>query len=137
MKKLLIAFLGIVSGAALAQSLEPGQWEFSSEMVTQGSAKKQPMALNMKRCISKAEADDPQKWWGKQAEKSDCKVTTKKKGGGVYTWDVSCPSRKMTGSGIAKVGRGTMESTQTIVTERDGKKSEMTMKMNGKRIGPC
>jgi hypothetical protein len=137
MKKLLLAFLAAASGAALAQGLEPGQWEFNSVMIVQGAAKANPTTLNVKRCISKEEAADPQKWWGKQADKSDCKVTPGKKGGNSFTWELSCPKQNMRASGVATVGRGTMESTQTIVTERQGKKAEMTMKMTGKRIGPC
>jgi hypothetical protein len=137
MKKLLLACLGAASGAALAQGLEPGQWEFTSSMIVAGAAKANPMTMNIRRCIRKEEADDPQKWWGKQASQTDCKVTPGKKGGGVYTWEVVCPKQGTRGSGVAKVGRGTMESTQTIVSERQGKKAEMTMKMSGKRVGAC
>ena len=133
MRKLLLACLGVVSGAALAQSLEPGLWEFSSTTVMPGKGKS--ATTNTRRCIRKEEAADPQKWWGSQG--SDCKVTPGRKGGGSYSWEISCPKSSIQGEGVAKFGRGTMESTQTIMRERQGKSAETTMKMTGKRIGPC
>lgn len=135
MRKILALVLAAGSPAAFAQGLEPGQWEFTSSMTMQGMPK--PQSHTLQRCVTREESSDPQKWMGKQQDQTECKVTMKERSASQVRWEISCPKRNMTGAGVARIGRGTMETEQTMRGEMQGRPFEMHMKMSGKRLGAC
>ena len=119
---------------ALAQEMEPGEWQFTTTMTS--PMMPQPQVMNHSRCVTK-EDSDPSKWADKQQAKSDCKVTPSKKSGGTYTWEVSCPSSGMKGTGTARVTGSTVESEMRMTGDMGGQKFEMHNKTTGKRLGAC
>jgi hypothetical protein len=119
---------------ALAQEMEPGEWEFTTTMTSAMMPK--PQVVTHARCVSK-EDSDPSRWAAKQQGKSDCKASPSKKSGGNYSWEVSCPSSGMSGAGTARVTRSTVESELRLTGDMGGQKFEMLNKTTGKRLGAC
>ena len=135
MTKRLVALLLFAAAApVLGQSLEPGEWEFTSTQ----SLPSMPNARSMTftQCIKKEDAQNPEKL-AAQAEKSGCKVTETKKSGDSVSWEMECPKMNMRGVGTARIGRGTMESQMTMSGEMKGQKYEMTTRTTARRLGPC
>ena len=135
MRRLLAAFLLAAPAAVLAQALEPGEWEFNS--TTSSPVFPKPQTLSVKQCVKKEDADNPERWMGRQDGKSDCKVTHGRKGPDTVTWEMVCAKSNMRGSGSARIGRGTLESNMQISGEARGQKFEMRTQMTGRRLGPC
>jgi hypothetical protein len=135
MKKLLAA-LALAPLAALAQGLEPGQWEFTTTMTMEGMPK--PQSATVQRCITKADAQNPESWAGRgDARQSECKVDITEKGASRLRWEIRCPKQNMTGTGTARMGKGSMESDQVMKGTLNGRAFEMRMKTAGKRLGAC
>jgi uncharacterized protein DUF3617 len=134
MRKLACLLLIGLCSPVLGQEMEPGEWEFTSSMSAPGMP--QPHSMIHKRCVTK-EDSDPSRWADKQQAKSDCKVSPSKKSGGTYSWEVSCPSSGMKGTGTARVTRSTVESELRLVADMGGQKMEMLNKTTGKRLGAC
>ena len=134
MKKLACLLLIGLCSPALAQQMEPGEWQFTTTMSS--PMMPQPQVMNHSRCVTK-EDSDPSKWADKQQAKSDCKVSPSKQSGGTYSWTVSCPSSGMQGTGTARVTSSTVESEMRMSGDMGGQKFEMLNKTTGKRIGAC
>jgi hypothetical protein len=134
MRKLVCLMLFALCAPAFAQEMEPGEWQFTSTMTS--PMMPQPQVMNHSRCVTK-EDSDPSRWADKQQAKSDCKVSPSKRSGGNYSWEVSCPSSGMRGTGTAKVTRSTVESELRLSGDMGGQKFEMLNKTTGKRLGAC
>jgi Protein of unknown function (DUF3617) len=134
MRKVACLMLLAMCTPALGQEMEPGEWEFATSMSAPGMP--QAQTFTNKRCVTK-EDQDPSRWADKQQGKSDCKVSPSKKSGGTYSWDVSCPSSGMKGTGTARVTSSTVESEMRLVADMGGQKMEMLNKTTGKRLGAC
>lgn len=118
-----------------AQGLEAGEWEFDS---TSSSALfPKPQTASFKHCIKKEDAENPERWMGKQNEKSDCKFTPGKRTGESMSWEMHCPKSNMRGSGTAKFDGGTVESEMRMNGDLQGRRFEISTRMTGKRLGPC
>ena len=133
MRKLACLMMFAMCVPALAQEMEPGEWEFVTSMSAPGMP--QAQTFTSKRCVT-AKDSDPSRWQDKQ-QASDCKVSPSKKSGGSYTWEVSCPSTGMRGTGTARVTRSTMDSEMRLAADMGGQKFEMVNKTTGKRLGAC
>ena len=125
--------IGLAAMAAHAQTMEPGEWEFTNTMSSPKLPK--PQTMTMTRCITKDDVKDPARWQGKP--ESDCKVTPKGKSGDGFAWEMSCPKSGMQGSGTTRYGKGSVEGETKIVSSAKGQPFEMTTKMKGRRLGPC
>jgi hypothetical protein len=134
MRSLLCLILIALCAPALAQEMEPGEWQFTT--TTTSPMMPQPQVMNHSRCVTK-EDSDPSRWADKQQAKSDCKVSPSKKSGGNYSWEVSCPSSGMRGTGTARVTRSTVDSELRLSGDMGGQKFEMLNKTTGKRLGAC
>ena len=128
------AFLALAAGPALAQSLEPGQWQFDTLMTMAGA---KPQTGSVQRCVTKDEAADVESWAGRQLAQSDCRMAMKRKSASRASWTLECPKSGMRGTGSAILGRGTMESEQQMSGAMNGRPFEMHVKTIGKRLGPC
>jgi uncharacterized protein DUF3617 len=132
MRKLACLMLITMCAPVLAQEMEPGEWEFNTTMTAPGMP--QAQTFTNKRCVT-AKDSDPSRWADKR--QGDCKVSPSKKSGGTYTWEVSCPSSGMRGTGTARVTRSTVESELRLAADMGGQKMEMLTKTTGKRLGAC
>ena len=133
LKRALIVLL-FAAPAAVAQNLEPGEWEFTA--TTTSPMLPKPQTATVKQCVKKEDADNPERWMGRQGDKGDCKVTHEKKGDTV-TWQTHCPKSNLRGSGTARLGRGALESEMQMSGDMQGRKFEMRTRMTGRRLGPC
>jgi hypothetical protein len=136
MRYLVAAAFLCASHGALAQGLEPGEWQFDTTVTSPMFP--QPQSSTFRRCVNKEEADKPEKWMeGQNKNQSDCKVTTSRKGSDGYGWEMNCPKSGMRGTGTAKLGPGTMQSEQRMFGEMQGQKFDMNIKTSAKRLGAC
>ena len=134
-KRVLTAVLLALCAPAFGQSLEPGEWEFTSSSSSPLLPK--PQTATVRQCVKKEDADNPERWMGQQAKKNDCTFTPGKKTADSISWEMHCPKSNMRGSGTAKVGSGTVESDMRMTGEVQGRKFEIATRMTGKRLGPC
>lgn len=111
-----------------AQSLEPGEWEFVSEIATPGLPRPQPSGY--RACLSREQAKDPLHWGRGARLPSDCRVTTMKLGPDTASWELECPSSGLTGAGKARFFSGSMESEMQLA-------GGVRSKTKGRRLGPC
>jgi hypothetical protein len=133
LRRLIGSMLALSAAGALAQQMEPGEWEFTSTMSSAMLPK--PQSMTMKRCITGEDVKDPARWQGKP--ETDCKMTPKGKSGDSYSWEMSCPKSGMRGNGTVRYGKGTVESETRMVSSQQGKSFEMLTRMKGRRVGPC
>lgn len=134
MKKLAAVALAVVAGTALAQELQPGEWEFTTTMNMPQMPK--PQTSTITRCVKKEDAN-PEKWASKGGPQTDCKVATGAKTANSVSWTISCPQSGMRGEGSARISGGTMESSMTMSGDMGGQSFNMTTKTTGRRLGPC
>jgi hypothetical protein len=135
MRTLLMACALAFAGAGFAQSLEPGEWEFTS--TTRSPMLPKAHSATVKQCVTKEDADNPERWMGRQNPQSDCKITQGRQGADTVTWEMHCPKSNMRSSGSARIGAGTMESEMHMAGEVQGRKFDLRTQMSGRRLGPC
>jgi hypothetical protein len=120
--------------AALAQGLEPGEWQFTTTTAVPGMPS--PRTFSTTQCVRKEDASS-MPWERKNPGETDCRTTVTKKSGDTTSWQVSCPKSNTHGRGTARIRAGSLESEMTMVLEQGGRKMEMHSKTTGKRLGPC
>ena len=128
----LLALLLAAATPALAQVMEPGEWEFQIVITAPGMPKPQPMSY--RHCVTAEQAKDPLRWGGNPSQPTDCQITTLKKGPDAVSWQMVCPSTGMKGTGSARFGRGSMQSETQV---GGGSSVELRTKTTGRRLGPC
>jgi hypothetical protein len=121
--------------AALANEIEPGEWEFTS--VSTSRLLPGPQTARFRRCIRPEEARNPDKWMAEPSQQGDCKVIPGKKSADTYTWTMQCPHGNIRGSGSARLSRASMEGETNMTGEMQGQKFEIRTRVSGKRLGPC
>lgn len=137
-----------LSVAVLAQTpRRDGRWEVTTQMEMAGMPGGRgmpPMAST--QCITKEQAEDPQKMVpqppARGGGQNDCKVSDYKTVGSKVTWTMKCTTpQEVDGTGEVTYGNDTYEGTMTMnMTMTRGGQSmpmQMTMKVNGKRLGDC
>jgi hypothetical protein len=133
LRTLIGSMLALSATCALAQQMEPGEWEFTNTM--NSPMLPQPQSMTMKKCITKDDVSDPARWQGKP--ETDCKMTPKGKSGDSFSWEMSCPKSGMRGTGMVRYGKGTVEGETKMSSSAQGQSFEMMTKMKGRRLGPC
>lgn len=130
------ALLLAACAPALAQSIEPGEWEFHSSTSSPLFPKAQSAIF--KRCVRKEDADHPERWMARHNEKGECKLTPGERTADSMKWEMSCPKTNMRGSGIARItAPGSVESEMRMHGEFQGHRFEMNTRTSGRRLGPC
>jgi hypothetical protein len=138
---LIAAMLGL-SAAALAQGpRRDGKWEVTMTMEMTGMPASMP-PVTTTQCITKAQADDPQKAVLQQPQRgnqqSDCKVSDYKLAGNKVTYSMKCTTpQPMDATGEIVYGDNTYVGTMKMNMARGGQSMAMTMKYSGKRLGDC
>jgi len=136
MERVLILLASIaLSAPALAQKMEPGEWQITS--VTTSPMMPKPEVTTETECLTKEEAEDMDRWT--RDLPAECKVTSDKKTANSYSWQLSCPKSGTRGSGTMRWTRTTMEGDIDMGSTgaAPGQKFEMRTKLTGKRLGPC
>jgi hypothetical protein len=123
-----LLLLALAATSAQAQRMEPGEWEFVSEIAMPGLPR--PQQSGYRACLSAGQARDPL-YWGRGAQvPSDCRVATMKLGPDVTSWELECPASGMRGAGRAQVSRNSMSSELKLT-------GGVLTKTQGRRLGPC
>jgi hypothetical protein len=136
MKKLAFFVLLAAAPAAVhAETIEPGEWEFTS--TTQSPMLSKPQVMTARKCLTQEDADNPDRWMRPRTGQGECQFTYGEKSSDTVSWKMSCPKTNMTGSGTGRVRRDTMETDVQIAGEAQGRKFEMRTRMTGRRVGPC
>ena len=135
MRKVACLMLFAMCVPALAQEMEPGEWEFTS--VSTSRLFPGPQNASFRRCIRKEEAANPDKWMSQPDPQGDCKLTPMAKSADSYTWAMECPKANMRGTGSARMSGATMEGETQMTGEVQGRKFELRTKVAGRRLGPC
>jgi hypothetical protein len=134
MKAVLPVVLCLFALPAAGQSMEPGEWQFTSVMSS--SMMPKPQTAVVTQCISKEEGQDPARFTGGEQSK-DCKITPGSKTPTSYNWSVACPQQGLTGEGKLQFSRGAVESEVKMVMDMQGQKMEMVSRTSGRLLGPC
>ena len=137
-KPILLSFLLFTSATALAQSLEPGEWEFNAVTITTTPRLPGEQASVFRRCIRQEDVDNPERWMARQSQAGPCQLTPGERTEESMQWDVACPKTNMRGHGVARLtGRGTVVSDLWMNGELQGYRVETYTKTSGRRVGPC
>jgi hypothetical protein len=135
-KPIFLSLLLFTSGAAFAQGLEPGEWEFNA--VTTSPLVTGAQNNVFKRCIRKEDAENPERWMAQQSETGPCQLKPLERTADSMKWEVSCPKTNSRGNGVARLtGPGTVESELQMTTEIQGYRIQTSTRTTGKRLGPC
>ena len=126
--------LVLVAAAASAQSMQPGEWEFTSTLSS--PVLPQPQVSTINECISEADAKDPTRFSGRD-QAQGCTVTPGARGADSYSWTLSCPQQGMTGTGHITFGPGMIVSDVRMTVAAQGQKMDMQSRTTGRRLGPC
>lgn len=137
MRRALLALLLGFSTTALGQAVvEPGEWEFNA--VTTSPLFPAGQSTVFKRCITRQDAENPERWMARQSAAGPCQLTPGEKTEDSMLWTVSCPKSNMRGHGVARLtGRGTVVSDLWMTGEFQGYRVETHTKTSGRRVGPC
>jgi hypothetical protein len=134
MRFALLAVLALAPLGAAAQTMEPGEWQFTGTMTSPMLPK--PQVVTRTECISKADAEDPTRFSGRE-QAQGCKITPVARSAENYSWTIACPQQGMSGDGKVQFGRGSIESEVRMLLEVQGQKMEMLSRTSGRRLGPC
>ena len=135
-RTVLFAALAAASLPAMAQGMQPGQWQFTTTMTS--PMMQQPQVGNVSKCVSKADADDPAGYLGGD-NAAGCVITRGASTPGSYNWTIACEKQGVTGIGKATFDLTKIESEirMTVTMKEGGQKIEMTNRTQGRYLGPC
>ena len=129
-------FLLMTSSAVHAQAIEPGEWQFNA--VTTSPLFPKGQSSVFRRCITREDAESPERWMARQSETGECKLTPLERTDDSMKWSVVCPRTSMRGTGVARrTGPGQVESEIALASEFQGYRIPMNTRASGRRLGPC
>lgn len=121
----------LICGSAEAQQVEPGEWDFVTDVAVPGLPR--PQQAGIRTCLTRETARDPLRWSAHPLP-SDCRVASMKLGPDAVSWEMDCPASRMRGVGKARMGAASL----TAETQLGGGASvDMRTKTQGRRLGPC
>lgn len=130
-------FIGVfvlsLTSSPLAQGIQKGLWEISSETVVEGMPMKLP-PMTTQSCITSERyiPDNPEK-------NTNCKMLYNKQQGNTITWKAVCKEKGSTIETTGKmtyIGKSFESEVQTIVNE-GGERVNSTIRSKGRYLGPC
>ena len=134
-KTLLISAIVLMTPLAVAaQSMRPGEWEFTNTMSSPMLPK--PQSGTAKRCLSKEDAEDPTRF-ASSDKTQGCTITPGAKAAGSYKWSISCPDQGVSGNGSVRYSSNQMEADIRMLVSMQGQKTEMNSRVSGRYLGPC
>ena len=137
-KKMLLGLAAFVLAfGAAAQGVQPGNWEFTVDVsVSESSASSGPIVKT--RCLSEAEARDPQRVLAETGS-SGCKFSNARDTGSEYTFSVDCPGGVVPvhGSGRVQYTAQTLQGVIDLVAEQPNMRITTHSNVSARRLGPC
>ena len=138
MRKRLGLFILLLFNPAFlfAQAIEPGEWEFSA--VTSSPLFPKGQSSVFRRCITREDAQNPERWMTRQNETGECRLTPLERTDDAMKWSMVCPRTNMRGTGVARLtGPGRVEGEIALASEIQGYRIPMNTRASGRRLGPC
>jgi hypothetical protein len=123
--------LALASPGAAAQQVEPGEWDFVTDVTMAGLPR--PQQSGLRTCLTREGARDPLRWSAHRLP-SDCRVATLKLGPDTVSWELECPGSGMRGKGNARLGKGSLQAETQL---GGGASVDMRTRTQGRRLGPC
>jgi hypothetical protein len=117
--------------------VEPGNWEFTVDVsISENGSSSGPLVKT--RCISEAEARDPQKVLA-EAESHGCEFSDTRDTGSEYTFSVNCRGGKVPvhGKGRVRYTARTMEGVIDLVAEQPSLRITTHSNLRARRLGSC
>jgi hypothetical protein len=136
-RSLMFALLAAAASLpAMAQIMQPGEWQFTTTMTS--PMMQQPQTGSVNKCVSKAEAADPASFTGGD-NAAGCEITRGASSPGSYSWTIACPKQGVSGTGKAWYGPDKIDSEirMSVALQEGGQKMEMTNRTLGRYLGPC
>jgi hypothetical protein len=127
-----LALCALPTLAFAASPAKPGKWEMTMQMEMTGMPMKMP-AQTISYCLTKEEAENPEKLAPESRKNSDCKRTDLKIDGNTVSWKVACEKSKMTGEGKVTYSGDAFDGGMHMTMPNGG---EMNAKYSGKYLGP-
>lgn len=132
-----LALLLFASPCAMAQQVEPGNWELTVTSQMQGLEK--PIGpLSQTRCFSAEDIKDPGRVLGTGGS---CQFSNRQGSDALYTFDVKCGGAlPMSGTGRIRQSAHSFESDLELGIDAGaagGGNLAMRTSITGKRLGPC
>ena len=120
---------------AWSQGVEPGEWELTT--ISTSRLLSTPQTVIFKRCVKKEDADHPERWMVREANRNTCTVTPGARSGDTVSWEFSCPKNNLRGTGTATSHRTTLQGEMRTSLEVQGQRLEISTRATGRRIGDC
>ena len=116
-----------------AVDMHEGRWEITVDMTMEGMNISMPPTKTF-TCITKEDMVP------KSEMDKNCTFKDQKISGNTVRWHVICKDKEATSEGKGEVtysGASYKGGMKMSVTDKRGETMRMTMKMSGKRVGPC
>lgn len=131
-----IVLLCLACAAPAFAGVMPGNWEFTVDVSMSEGGAAGPIVTT--RCISEAEARDPQKVLA-EAGSSGCAFSNARDTGSEYRFAVDCRggSVPVHGNGLVRYTSDTLDGVIDLVAERRNLRITTHSKVRARRLGAC
>jgi hypothetical protein len=120
--------------AALAQSMQPGEWEFSSTL--SGAMLPKPQSAKVTQCVSAEDAKDPTRFTSGEHTQG-CTMTPGARTPDSYQWALDCPEQGVRGEGKLRYTPRSIEAEIRTTVTKGAEKIELLSRVSGRLLGPC
>ncbi|MGQ0749218.1 MAG: DUF3617 domain-containing protein [Betaproteobacteria bacterium] len=131
-----VLFIGLLIASsatcAAAPSVREGLWEVSAAV----EGRKTP-PTTVQHCMTQKDMQDPQKFVS-GGEGTGCEIKDHKTQDNVVTWSMVCTGKTpMTGTGSITFAETSYTGRSTLSVSRGDKPVQLTIRYNGRYLGPC
>jgi uncharacterized membrane protein len=126
----LVALGALAPAEALAQAMQPGLWEVTTQMEMPGMAMP---PMTMQQCIRDANPESA------VPQPPNCTLENRSVSGNTVHWSARCQQggMTMTGNGEMTVRGTTYDGVLRMTIDEGGRQQQMTHRYSGRRIGSC
>lgn len=128
--------LGLACVTPALAGVTPGNWEFTVDVSMSQGGSSGPIVKT--RCISEAEARDPQTVIGESGA-SGCQFSNTRDTGSDYSFSVDCTggSVPVHGSGLVHYTSDTLQGVVDLTAEQPNLRITTHSNVRGRRLGAC
>ena len=125
---------------ALADNIEPGNWEFTVNIKAEGlgALGPKPGPITSTRCISQEQASNPAKVLSDAGARRECEFSNQRDTGSEFSFDVRCTGRvPLQGSGKMRYTAQTLDGDLNLDGDAQGMQFSTRSQVSARRLGPC
>ena len=127
-----LALCALPTAVFAASPVKPGKWEAKMQTEMTGMPIKIP-PVTVTHCITKEDAENPEKLVPQQRKNNDCKFSDMKIDGNTVSWKMTCEKQQMTGEGHMTYNGDSYDGAMHMNMAQ----GEMNVKYSGKYLGAC